>query len=79
MNDPVHILGLTIEELLAVALARGVKTPRATEAYRAAFREGRVLRPWTTIEEYPIVDSHVEGDTIKFVQRHADGLETESV
>jgi 23S rRNA (adenine2503-C2)-methyltransferase len=76
---PLDILGLTRDEFLDRALAYGAKRPRALAIYRAAFRQGVALEPWVTLRRPPIVNSHVEGDTIKFVQRHDDGLETESV
>ncbi len=71
-TETVNILGLTLDEFLAVAALRGLKRPAATACYRAAF-------PWIHLEQYPIVNTHVEAETIKFVQRHEDGLETESV
>ncbi len=81
--ERVDVLGLTLAEFLLVAAARGVRRPRATECYRAAFREARSIEPWIAIARPPIVrtesDSGAWGETVKFVQRHEDGLETESV
>ena len=78
-GEQVGILGLTLDEFLAVALERGVKRPRATECYRAAFRQAVALESWIAVAPASIVNAHVEGPTSKFVQRHDDGLETESV
>jgi 23S rRNA (adenine2503-C2)-methyltransferase len=78
-DAPIDILGTTIGQFLELAAERGVKKPRATEVYRAAFREAKALEPWVRLERPPTVRSQVEGQTIKFVQRHSDGLETESV
>jgi 23S rRNA (adenine2503-C2)-methyltransferase len=79
----VDILGLTLGEFIAHAAERGMRTPRATACYRAAFRDGRAAEPWITIARPPIVrterDAGAWGETVKFVQRHDDGLETESV
>jgi 23S rRNA (adenine2503-C2)-methyltransferase len=79
----VDILGLTLGEFIALAAERGMRTPRATACYRAAFRDGRAVEPWITIARPPIVrterDAGAWGETVKFVQRHDDGLETESV
>ena len=79
MDDAVHILGLTLEEFIAAAAARGTRRPRALELYRAAFREGKALEPWVRIGVAPVAATQVDGETVKFTQRHADGLETESV
>ncbi len=78
-TDTIDILGLTLEQFVADAAQRGMKRPRATDAYRAAFREAKALAPWIRIDRFPIVQSQLETETIKFVQRHEDGLETESV
>jgi len=79
MTQPIDILGLTCAEFLPRALAHGAKPPRAVQCYRAAFREGKALEPWIAIRRPPVVSRQLEGDAIKFCQRHADGLETESV
>ena len=79
MMQPIDILGLTRAEFLQRALEHGAKPPRALVCYRAAFREGRALEPWIAIRRPPTVSRQIEGDAIKFCQRHADGLETESV
>jgi 23S rRNA (adenine2503-C2)-methyltransferase len=77
--ESVDVLGLTLPQFLDAALERGVKRPRATVCYRAAFRQGVAIEPWISIDRPPVVNSHVERATTKFVQRHQDGLETESV
>ncbi|HTE05532.1 MAG TPA: 23S rRNA (adenine(2503)-C(2))-methyltransferase RlmN [Planctomycetota bacterium] len=76
---PVDVLGLTLEDFLPLAREHGVRTPRATACYHAAFREGRALEPWVSIRRPPIVARQVEGETVKFVQQLAGGLQTESV
>jgi len=79
MPPPIDILGLTRGEFLARALEHGAKPPRALACYRAAFREGVALEPWIAIRRPPIVSRRLDGEAIKFSQRHPDGLETESV
>ena len=79
MSNAIDILGLTRAEFLPLALEYGAKRPRALECYRAAFRLGTALEPWISIRRPELVRRQVEGDTIKFCQRHSDGLETESV
>ncbi len=79
MPAPVDILGLTLAEFLPLAREHGAKEPRALACYHAAFREGVALEPWVSIRRPPIVAREVEGDTIKFCQGLADGLQTESV
>ena len=79
MEEGVDILGLTVDEFVAAAAARGTRRPRALELYRAAFREGKALEAWVRIGVAPIAATQVDGETVKFTQRHADGLETESV
>jgi len=77
--QPIDVLGVTVTEFLPLALMHGAKRPRALACYRAAFREGKALEPWVSIRRHSLVRRETEGDTIKFCQRHADGLETESV
>lgn len=77
--QPIDALGVTVAEFVAQALLHGAKRPRALACYRAAFREGKALEPWVSIRRPSVVRREIEGDTIKFCQRHADGLETESV
>jgi 23S rRNA (adenine2503-C2)-methyltransferase len=79
MDEAVDILGLTVDEFVAAAAARGTRRPRALELYRAAFREGKALEPWVRIGVAPVAATQVDGETVKFTQRYADGLETESV
>ena len=79
MDEAVDILGLTVDGFVAAAAARGTRRPRALELYRAAFREGKALEPWVRIGVAPVAATQVDGETVKFTQRHADGLETESV
>jgi 23S rRNA (adenine2503-C2)-methyltransferase len=79
MGEAVDILGWTLEEFVSAAAERGIRRPRALELYRAAFREGKALEPWVRIGVAPVAATEVDGETVKFTQRHADGLETESV
>jgi 23S rRNA (adenine2503-C2)-methyltransferase len=79
MGEAVDILGWTLEEFVSAVAARGTRRPRALELYRAAFREGKALEPWVRIGVAPVAATEVDGETVKFTQRHADGLETESV
>lgn len=75
---PLRALGLTRAEFVAAARSCGRKAGTALEAYRALFREG-VVPDWCEVSDYPVTATLVEGETAKFVLRHEDGLETESV
>lgn len=77
--SPIDVLGTTSAGAVAAARLRGIPASTALEAYRAVFRTGGSDAPWLTIRRHEIVDRQVEGDTIKFILRHPDGLETESV
>jgi 23S rRNA (adenine2503-C2)-methyltransferase len=79
LTQPIDILGLTRAEFVPLALERGETLSRALACYRAAFRQGLRLEPWIAIRRPPIVSRQVEHGVLKFCQRHADGLETESV
>lgn len=74
---PLRPLGLTSRQFVEAsrALGRG-GSPR--DEYKALFREGRVPAG-CDMAEYPVTATLVEGETAKFVLRHEDGLETESV
>ena len=48
------------------------------DEYKALFRTG-VLPAGCEVPDYPVTATLVEGETAKFVLRHEDGLETESV
>lgn len=76
-GTPLRPLGLTSREFVerSRALGRG-GSPR--DEYKALFREGRVPAG-CDVAEYPVTATLVEGATAKFVLRHEDGLETESV
>lgn len=71
------ILGLTSTQFVARSEDFGVVRREALGYYRQAFREGtlgdRPVRAW------PVVKSQIDGETTKFIQRHDDGYETESV
>ncbi|MSR41170.1 MAG: 23S rRNA (adenine(2503)-C(2))-methyltransferase RlmN [Phycisphaerales bacterium] len=87
-----HPLGCTREQFVAAAakLPRAIRpTPHnALLAYRALFREG-VIPSFAPFEVHPVVresretledrEGHGPIETVKFVLRHDDGLETESV
>jgi len=75
----IDVLGLTRDEFVPLALEYGATPSRALVCYRAAFREGIGLEPWIRIRRPPIVSRQAEDGVLKFCQRQADGLETESV
>ena len=75
----VAILGLTSKQFAARALSRGIRGPEALEIYRRAFRNGTFEADWAGIDAVPIMNTLLEHGTTKFLQRHGDGLETESV
>ena len=76
--DDQDILGLTSREFVAQAAVRGLGAGESLLIYRAAFRRGQLGSPFRAIAA-PVVRSHQEHGTTKFVQRLDDGLETESV
>ncbi|MEY3027294.1 MAG: dual-specificity methyltransferase RlmN [Planctomycetota bacterium] len=77
-SAPVRALGLTRAEFVAAAGSCGRSAGAARDEYRALFRDG-VAPGWCEVAEYPVTATLVEGETAKFVLRHEDGLETESV
>jgi len=79
MNDSIDILGLTSSQFIESARARGMRPAEAVSIYRSMFRDGGPLVGWLMIPNAPIVNRLLEHGTTKFIQRHGDGLETESV
>jgi 23S rRNA (adenine2503-C2)-methyltransferase len=77
-DQPVRPLGLTRAQFVERARSCGRSAGAALEEYRALFRAG-VVPAWCEVPEYPVTATLVEGETSKFVLRHDDGLETESV
>ncbi len=81
--SPLHPLGLTRAQFVDAAVARGRSAGAAREDYQALFRDGVVPASFTAlgfeVSDYPVTATLVEGETSKFVLRHEDGLETESV
>lgn len=75
----ISIAGCTSDEFIDICRARGVAKPQAASMYRAAFRERRIEADWIALPSNPIVNVLREGVTTKFILRHDDGLETESV
>lgn len=83
MAETPSILSFTADAFIAWASEQhGVPRAQALDVYRRALREG-VIDPahgeWARLTVAPIVREDVDGETIKFVQRHDDKLETESV
>lgn len=88
--DPLDILAHASPRFVAAALERGVPADAALAIYRRAFREGAFdadAVPWASLP-LPQLPHHVTEqqhgragphETIKFIQRRDDGLETESV
>jgi 23S rRNA (adenine2503-C2)-methyltransferase len=81
MNERIaNILGLTSAHFAARALEHGVRSPTSLAMYRAAFRDGATpTESWAGFSVAKVTRSHDELGTIKFIQRHDDDLETESV
>lgn len=79
MEAAANILALACSEFTDLAGSRGVRPPAAIDLYRRAFREGSLDAPFASIANHPVIDQRHERGTIKFLQRHEDGLETESV
>jgi len=82
MTDPIDILGCDSADFAAQAESRGYPHSTALRVYRQVFRTG--AKPPTAtlpvaINVAPIVNQQHEHATTKFIQRHDDGLETESV
>ncbi len=77
-TEPLHPLGLTRVQFVEAAQARGRKAAHARDEYKALFRQG-IVPSWCEVADYPVTATLVEGETSKFVLRHEDGLETESV
>ncbi len=74
---PLRPLGLTSLQFVERSRAAGRRgAPR--DEYKALFREGTVPAG-CEVADYPVTATLVEGETSKFVLRHEDGLETESV
>ena len=78
LAGPLHPLGLTRVQFVEAAQARGTKAATARDEYKALFRQG-IVPAWCEVADYPVTATLVEGETSKFVLRHEDGLETESV
>ncbi len=75
--NPLRPLGLTSRQFVdASRLRNRGGSPR--DEYKALFRTG-VLPAGCEVPDYPVTATLVEGETAKFVLRHEDGLETESV
>jgi len=79
----IHPLGLTRAQFVDAACARGRTAGAARDEYKALFREGTAAASFAAlgfeVPDYPVTATLVEGATSKFVLRHEDGLETESV
>jgi 23S rRNA (adenine2503-C2)-methyltransferase len=73
------MLGSTSQEFATALHAQGIARPEALAAYRQVFRDGNDGSGSAQVNLAPIVNSHKEFNTTKFIQRHHDGLETESV
>ena len=73
------MLGMTSDALIEAARAIGVSREESLAAYRAFYRFGHLPPPWCAASVSPIVNTLHEHGTTKFIQRHEDGLETESV
>lgn len=78
MSAAVRVLDQTASSFCAAAAAH-VPTGRALDLYRAVYREARIDAPWIELSCAPVTRREPAGDTVKFLQRHPDGLETESV
>ncbi len=83
MSAPIDILSLTSQQFIERAAACGTRASQALAIYRQVFRNGHVPSAcrdaFFTVDVPPVVNTLHEYGTIKFIQRHDDGLETESV
>lgn len=79
MPRAIDILACDSLSFLALAADFGVRASAALDVYRTAFRKGRATANWLDLRAAPIVRTLCEHGTTKFIQRHDDGLETESV
>jgi 23S rRNA (adenine2503-C2)-methyltransferase len=83
MSDhPIDILSLSSLRFCEAAQALGISRNTAIDVYRRFFRDGVLDVSWAATPIQPIVRTHREHGTTKFVQRHDNGrqgLETESV
>lgn len=75
--NPLRPLGLTSRQFVEASRSRN-RPGSARDEYKALFRGG-VVPAGCEVPEYPVTATLVEGETAKFVLRHEDGLETESV
>ncbi len=75
--NPLRPLGLTSRQFVDASRLRN-RPGSARDEYKALFRSG-VVPAGCEVPEYPVTATLVEGETAKFVLRHEDGLETESV
>ena len=74
---PLRPLGLTSAQFVTRSREAGRRgAPR--DEYKALFRQG-IVPPGCELTDHPVTATLVEGETSKFVLRHEDGLETESV
>jgi 23S rRNA (adenine2503-C2)-methyltransferase len=82
-RQAVDIFSTTSRQFLERAEALGIRTQRALSAYRTVFQGGGPLpedvAPCVKLAWHPTVQVQIEHGTTKFMLRHDDGLETESV
>ncbi len=79
-EPPANILGLTSNQFMELASRRDVRAPAALAMYRAAFRNATTPEvSWVNVATGGVTRMQQEHGTTKFIQRHDDGLETESV
>lgn len=75
--NPLRPLGLTSRQFVEASRLRN-RPGAARDEYKALFRAGFVPAG-CEVADYPVMATLVDGQTAKFVLRHEDGLETESV
>ncbi len=73
------ILGLTSDDFVASAQARGVAKTKALCQYRELFRQGSVSNEMTPTGILAVARSVADGQATKFILQANDGLELESV
>ncbi len=78
-ETPINLAEVTSSQFVGHAAAHGMGRDHALKVYRAAYRELRQDESWARLPHYSVVRSQREGATTKFILRHDDGLETESV
>lgn len=77
-SAPTNLLGMTFEDVVQTLAIPEKNRAKYRAQYRTALTEGAEHAGFSTTP-HPVVRHERDGELIKFIQRAADGLETESV